>query len=382
MKDYTGLNYESNQDCFTKTDNITTELLYGNIETIKDPLFTICIPTYKRADLLEDAITSALNQWHVNFQWEIIVVDNEAYDGKANETEKLIRKIDHPRILYYRNSQHMRSGDNFNRGIYLARGKWVMMLHDDDILIANSLQNMGRIVKFLEKHSKKKIGAVNVMNHQFKYDPDNKDQHWTEVYTAQNYYLSLPTNFWLYRLTHWYIFFTCHIGGNVPSNGATYNRAAVLDVGGFNEDFGISADLILNYCLENKYDVYSTTIPYGFYRWGNNTMSKPESTYETIKAGFDFREYVYAKNIFTRMWGKLFRASQHRKFALHVIQQRQKSVEDKTVLSDFDIIYDKKPNKHWYAFYVLAIKHIYDAIKYKQMKKLYEKSINDKELWE
>lgn len=381
MKHYAGINYEKKEDCFAKTASIVTEFIYGDNEFIKEPLFTILIPTYKRVDLLEEALKSAINQWHVSFPWDILVIDNEPYNDKPNNTEKLIRRIDNPRILYYRNREHLRPGDNFNRGIFLSRGKWVMMLHDDDLLIANSLQNMGRVVGFLTRHSKRKVGAVNVCYHQFTYDPEHPQKHKAEVYNAQNYYLSLPTNFWLYKLSHHNILFTSHIGGDVPSNGATYNRAAILDVGGFNDDFGISADLILNYCLENRYDVYSTTIPYGFYRWGNNTMSKFESTYRTVKAGFDFREYVYSKNILTRFWGTLFRSSQHRTFTLCVIGQRKRSVNEKISFSDFDSIYDKKPNKHWYAFYSIVVRHIYTVIKNRQMKKLYKKSLKDKEIW-
>ena len=257
-----------------------------------------------------------------------------------------------------------------------------MMLHDDDILFQNSLQNMGRIIKLLEHNSKRKVGAVNVTNYPIKYDSEHLDKHKLERNKVQNYYLSLPTNFWIYKLTHWNILFTGHIGGDVPSNGTTYNRDAVIDMGGFNEDFGISADLILNYLLENKYDVYCTTVPYGFYQWGENTMSQPESTYTTIKAGYDFREYVYSKNIFNMLWGALFRSSQHRRFAFSVIEQKKNILNIEQNISDFDEIYAPKPNKHWYAFYVLVIRHLYEGVKYLQMKKLYKKSLKDKELWE
>lgn len=377
-----GINYEDVVDNFAKTERIQSMLLYGQLDYINNPLFTIFIPTYNRTARLKEALESVIDQWHVSFSWEIIVVDNEAYDGYMNDTEILIRKIDNPRVLYYRNSEHMKPGDNFNRGIILSRGKWVMMLHDDDILFRNSLQNMGRIIKLLEHNSKRKVGAVNVTNYPIKYDSEHLDKHKLERNKVQNYYLSLPTNFWIYKLTHWNIVFTGHIGGNVPSNGTTYNRDAVIDMGGFNEDFGISADLILNYLLENKYDVYCTTVPYGFYQWGENTMSQPESTYTTIKAGYDFREYVYSKNIFNMLWGALFRSSQHRRFAFSVIEQKKNILNIEQNISDFDGIYAPKPNKHWYAFYVLVIRHLYEGVKYLQMKKLYKKSLKDKELWE
>lgn len=378
MKKYNGIFYEKNEDCFAKTAHVKSLLLYGDANVVPKPLFTVFIPTYCRTDLLEDALYSVLNQKHVDFEWDVIVVDNETYDGKANATEKLIRKINHPRVLYYRNTDHLRPGDNFNRGIFLARGKWVMMLHDDDLLIRNSLENMHRVISFLERHAKKPLGAVSVRYHQFSYDPKHKDAFWGEIHGAQDYYMNQPTNYGLIQLTHNNVLFTGHIGGDIPSNGATYNRAAVLDVGGFNDDFGISADLILYYCLENKYDVYSTIVPFGFYRWGINTMSKPESAYNTIKAGYDFREYVYSKNIFTRSWGKLFRYSQHRKFALDVLQQRKKSIETHLTLRDYDSICSKEPNRHLYAFYAMTMRHVYNFVKDRQVDRLYKKSLKDR----
>lgn len=136
------LDYEKNENRFEKMEHVQSYLLYGKISENIPPLFTILIPTYKRVNLLEEAIESALRQWHVPFGWQILVLDNEPYDGKPNATEKLIRKIDNERIVYYRNSKNLLPGDNFNRGILLSKSKWVMMLHDDDILFAKALQVM------------------------------------------------------------------------------------------------------------------------------------------------------------------------------------------------------------------------------------------------
>ena len=281
--------------------------------------------------------------------------------------------------MYYRNSENLRPGDNFNRGFLLARGKWIMMLHDDDILFDNSLYNMYKIIKFLKKEISKPLGAVSVKYHQFKYDPQFPDKHKQELVNAHNYYLSLPINYSLYKLTHKQIIFTGHIGGDIPSNGATYNRKAVIETGGFNENFGISGDLILYYCLENKYAVYSTLVPFGFYRWGINTMSKPESIYQTIKAGYEFREYVYNKNIFNKIWGYLFRKSQHRRFVINVMQLEKKVLKTKCSINNYSDICDIKPNKHIYVFYSLIIKFLFEQIKAWQVKRLYKKSLNYKE---
>lgn len=373
------INYESNQNCFAKTDRVISHFLYGENTIIQDPLFTVFIPTYKRVNLFKESLESVIRQWHVPFEWEILVVDNEPYDGIANETENYIRKIDNQRIRYYRNSENLRPGDNFNRGFLLARGKWVMMLHDDDILLDNSLQNMYKVINFLLNSTDKPLGAVSVKYHQFKYDPNNKKAHLQEIEQTRGFHLSQPTNYWLYKLTHNQVLFTGHIGGDVPSNGATYNRKAVLETGGFNDDFGISADLILYYCLENKYAVYSTMVPYGFYRWGINTMSKSESTYKTIEAGYNFRNYVYSKNFFNKVWGFWFKTSQHRRFMINVVSQKNSVINQKEDINSFCNICNKKPNKYIYVFYCIVIKYIYEKIKEYQVKKLYNKSLGYKD---
>lgn len=373
------INYESGEDCFSKTSKVKSFLLYGDQAKIENPLFTVFIPTYKRTELFKEAILSVLRQWHVPFLWEIVVVDNEPYDGKMNGIEKFIRQIDNPRVLYYRNSENLRPGDNFNRGFLLSRGKWIMMLHDDDILFDNSLYNMYKIIKFLENNTKDPLGAISVKYQQFKYDPQNPKKHKQELTNSHNYYLSLPTSYSLYKLTHNQILFTGHIGGDIPSNGATYNKRAVLEVGGFNDDFGISADLILYYCLENKYAVYSTLIPFGFYRWGINTMSNPESIYQTIKAGWEFREYVYNKNIFYKLWGYVFRKAQHRRFAVNVIQMEKNVLKTSFPIEHYADICNVNPNKHIYAFYSLIVRFVFEQIKAWQIKKLYKKSLYYKE---
>lgn len=377
MNKYEILNYEINENCFVKTKKTVSHFLYGNNKIIKNPLFTIFIPTYRRTKLFKEALASVIRQWHVPFEWEILVVDNEPYDGKPNETENYIRELGNVRVRYYRNSENLRPGDNFNRGFLLARGKWVMMLHDDDILIDNSLHNMYKVICFLSHNSDKPIGAVSVKYHQFKYDPNNEKAHLLEIERARRFYLSQPTSFWLYRLTHHQVLFTGHIGGDVPSNGATYNREAVLEFGGFNDDLGISADLVLYYCMEKKYSVYSTMVPYGFYRWGINTMSKPESTYKTIEAGYKFRNYVYNKNLINKFWGIVFRTSQHRRFLINVIGQKNAVINKKESIDYFSDICTEQPNKYIYTFYCVILKFIYEKYKEQQTKRLFKKSLKN-----
>ena len=54
-----------------------SHLIFGECGNNNDIFISIVIPTYKRPELLEYAIESAIRQECVEFKYEIIVVDNE-----------------------------------------------------------------------------------------------------------------------------------------------------------------------------------------------------------------------------------------------------------------------------------------------------------------
>ena len=122
---------------------------------------------------------------------------------------------------------------------------------------------------------------------------------------------------------------------------------------------GISADLILYFCMENKYSVYSTTEPYGFYRWGINQMSKFENAYKTVKDNYDFREYVFSKNLFTKIWGIMFRSSLYYNFTKCVLSMRSTVTTNQTDFEDYAQIYNKKPNLLMYMLWKKIIYRSY-----------------------
>lgn len=97
------IDYESRENCFAKCAHVQSRLVYGDLEAVPQPWLTVLVPTYRRAMLLKEALSSIIDQWHADFIWDIVVLDNEPDDGKENETERLIRRLDNKRILYYRN---------------------------------------------------------------------------------------------------------------------------------------------------------------------------------------------------------------------------------------------------------------------------------------
>lgn len=125
--------------------NIPSHLIYGELAETP-PLYSIMIPTYRRANLLRQSIDSALNQNTLD-SYEIVVVDNDfEIDSK---TDALMKEYcsRFPNVCYYRNEKNLGMSGNWNRCIELCRSEWFCLLHDDDILKENYLVEVSKIAK-------------------------------------------------------------------------------------------------------------------------------------------------------------------------------------------------------------------------------------------
>lgn len=130
----------------------------------KTPLVSVIIPTYNRADFIEKAIQSVLNQTYSNF--EIIVIDDGSTDNSAQIIKKLAEK-DH-RIRYYKLEVNSGVSIARNKGLSLARGKYIAFLDSDDIALAHWLKTG---VYFMEQNPHVAVGFTNTKFYQI---TDNK----------------------------------------------------------------------------------------------------------------------------------------------------------------------------------------------------------------
>jgi glycosyltransferase involved in cell wall biosynthesis len=106
------------------------------------PLFSIVIPTFNRAKLIETAINSVIEQTFTD--WELIVVD----DGSTDETQTVVAPyLKDARIRYHFQENKELNGAR-NTGIELAHGTYVCFLDDDDYYLENHL---GVMAGFIEK---------------------------------------------------------------------------------------------------------------------------------------------------------------------------------------------------------------------------------------
>ncbi|MGH7724068.1 MAG: glycosyltransferase family 2 protein [Candidatus Eiseniibacteriota bacterium] len=92
-------------------------------------MITIGIPVFNRETLVRHALESALRQPEQDL--EILVVDNASTDG----TWAVLNGYRDPRLRLVRNDRNLGLFGNFNRCIFLARGRYVLTLCSDDELV-------------------------------------------------------------------------------------------------------------------------------------------------------------------------------------------------------------------------------------------------------
>ncbi|MCU0857255.1 MAG: glycosyltransferase [Pontiellaceae bacterium] len=95
---------------------------------MSNPLVSICIPTYKRPELLERAVRSCLAQTYPTF--EILITDNSPDDTSG----QVLAKLNDPRIKYHKNETNLGPYGNVSRVAALATGEYIKFLMDDDLL--------------------------------------------------------------------------------------------------------------------------------------------------------------------------------------------------------------------------------------------------------
>jgi glycosyltransferase involved in cell wall biosynthesis len=105
---------------------------------------TVAIPTYRRLPLLRRAVKSVFAQTFTD--WEIVVSDDETPPG---ETWKFLETLasSNMRVRPLMNGSPHGPSFNHNNALRAARGEWIKILHDDDILKPNCLEMLAYIVR-------------------------------------------------------------------------------------------------------------------------------------------------------------------------------------------------------------------------------------------
>jgi glycosyltransferase involved in cell wall biosynthesis len=128
------------------------------------PIFSIITPTFNRGHLLPRIWESLKNQAFRDFEW--IIID----DGSTDNTKEIVNSFNDPRLVFERFPQNRGVNAARNKGLDLARGKYVFYVDSDDLLLPNALEiflklwnevpeDVGCIITpCLDLETKKKIG--------------------------------------------------------------------------------------------------------------------------------------------------------------------------------------------------------------------------------
>ncbi len=120
----------------------------------REPLVSICMPSFNHARYLPFAIESALAQTYRNI--ELVIVDDGSTDGSLNIAERYASR-DPDRVRVFTHARHASRGISAtaNRAFRESRGAYWCGLCSDDVFVRDKVE---RQVTFLQQHPE--IGMV------------------------------------------------------------------------------------------------------------------------------------------------------------------------------------------------------------------------------
>ena len=112
---------------------------------MSNPKVSVVIPMYNTEKYIRQCLISVLSQKLQDY--EVIVVDDSSKDGSAAEVEKLVPHFDGRLSLIRRSKQSGCAGVPRNEGTKAARGKYIVFLDSDDMLLPTTLMNYFEIAE-------------------------------------------------------------------------------------------------------------------------------------------------------------------------------------------------------------------------------------------
>ena len=261
-------------DFFAKHEN------FGLISSIKsvlimdgnaprEPEITIFIPTYLRAGSLKHTLEGAVRQSSF-YSFEILVLDNNP--ERDDETEILMRQYNMFPIRYYKNEENLGMVGNWNRGYELARGKWVTMIHDDDLLHTEYLSIISHILSSFKSFDG--LFCTNIRFH--------------EIVPS----VKIPAEIHAKRMTPYNVVWK----NDFPIAGNLLKRKMVIESGGFDPDTYAAQDYAFYIYLSHHYRIYKINAPLAFYRMGMNLSLKVETIDSFVHINYLINLFILRKS--------------------------------------------------------------------------------------
>ena len=189
-------------------------------------LVSVIIPTYNRAELVQRAIQSVLNQTWPHIQ--LIVVD----DGSTDNTQEILKNVEGIEYIFQANQGQ---GAARNRGLKEVRGEYIATLDSDDFWYPEFLEEQ---VTNIEQHNLD-FGFVNW--HQDKH-PEGTFDFLRSFYFIKRFHKMAASDSWIvidYQVLRELFVEACIC----PSSALVFRRTSFPEK--WNEDMNIADDWFL-----------------------------------------------------------------------------------------------------------------------------------------
>ncbi len=117
-------------------------------------LISVVIPTHNRYEELIRALESIKKQTYKKL--EVIIIDDNSNKKLSKRIEKVIKK-EYKNYIYVKNSQNLGGALSRNKGVEIAKGKYISFLDDDDEYYPNKIEEQ---YNFFNKKKDKDLALV------------------------------------------------------------------------------------------------------------------------------------------------------------------------------------------------------------------------------
>ena len=105
------------------------------------PIISSIMPCYNSESYILEAVNSILT--HTEENWELLVMD----DCSTDSTLDLLKSINDCRVKVFQSESKLGQAEQMNKGIKLARGKYIAVCHSDDINYPNRFKEQVEILE-------------------------------------------------------------------------------------------------------------------------------------------------------------------------------------------------------------------------------------------
>jgi len=181
------------------------------------PVWSVVIPVHNCADYLAGALPEVVRQLGDRSDVEIVVVD----DASADDPGAVVERLGGGRVDFRPNPQHLGAIGTFNRGLGLATGELVHLLHGDDAVLPGFYRAMEQALA--------DPGAASAVCR-----VEDVDSAGTTTYTTRSY--RQGTGVWAGAAESF------ALSNRVRAPGIVVRRSAYEQVGGYRTDLPHAAD--------------------------------------------------------------------------------------------------------------------------------------------